>query len=137
MIWTALLPAALQLVEKLIPDPTAQAEAKLRAVEMAQKGDLASLDAEMRLALGQIEVNKAEASTDLFRGGWRPFAGWTCGAGLAYEFVLRPILPWVVGLFGAQVSPMPPIDTDTLTVLLTGMLGLGGLRSIERIKGRA
>jgi hypothetical protein len=136
-MWQLLLPAITGILDKVLPDPQAAAEAKLRAIEMAQKGELAALDAEMRLALGQLDVNKAEAATDVFRGGWRPACGWTCAFGLAYTFLLRPLLPWVAALFGAQVPPLPDIDTDTLMVLLTGMLGLGGLRSFERIKGKA
>jgi hypothetical protein len=136
-MWPTLLPMLAGLIEKLIPDPQAAADAKLRALELAQKGELAALDAEMRLALGQLEVNKAEATTDAYRGGWRPACGWTCAFGLAYTFVLRPLLPWVISLSGHQVPPLPDIDTDTLMVLLTGMLGLGGLRSFERIKGKA
>lgn len=136
-MWQLIIPAITQVLDKIIPDPQAAAEAKLRALELAQKGDLAALDAELRLALGQLEVNKAEATTDMFRGGWRPAVGWVCVVGLAYQFVLQPLLPWVVALFGAQVPPLPAIDNETLMVLLTGMLGLGGLRTIERVKGKA
>ena len=136
-MWQLIIPAITQVLDKIIPDPQAAAEAKLRALELAQKGDLAALDAELRLALGQLEVNKAEAATDMFRGGWRPAVGWVCVVGLAYQFVLQPVLPWVVALFGAQVPPLPAIDNETLMVLLTGMLGLGGLRTIERVKGKA
>lgn len=136
-MWAALIPLIGTIVEKVIPDPQAAADAKLRVMELAQKGELAALDAELRLALGQIEVNKAEATTDMFRGGWRPAVGWVCVVGLAYQFVLQPVLPWVVALFGAQVPPLPAIDNETLMVLLTGMLGLGGLRTLERVKGKA
>lgn len=136
-MWAALIPAVAQVLDKLIPDPQAAAEAKLKALELAQKGELAALDAELRLALGQLEVNRAEATTDMFRGGWRPAVGWVCVIGLTYQFILQPVLPWVVALFGAQVPPLPAIDNETLMVLLTGMLGLGGLRTIERIKGKA
>ena len=136
-MWQLIIPAITQVLDKIIPDPQAAAEAKLKALELAQKGDLAALDAELRLALGQIEVNKAEAATDMFRGGWRPAVGWVCVVGLAYQFVMQPVLPWVVALFGAQVPPLPAIDNETLMVLLTGMLGLGGLRTIERVKGKA
>lgn len=129
-----LIPVVTTLLDKFIPDPKQKAEAQIKLVEMAQKGELAALDAEMRLALGQLEVNKAEASTDLFRGGWRPSAGWVCSAGLAYSFLLQPILPWFLTSLGYVVSPMPDIDTDTLMVLLTGMLGLGGLRTYEKLK---
>lgn len=136
-MWAALIPLIGTIVEKVIPDPQAAADAKLRVMELAQKGELAVLDAEMKLALGQLEVNKAEATTDMFRGGWRPAVGWICVVGLAYQFILQPVLPWVVALFGAQVPPLPAIDDESLMVLLTGMLGLGGLRTFERVKGKA
>jgi len=131
----ALLPLLGTIFDKIIPDPQAAADAKLRAMELAQKGELAVLDADVRLALGQIEVNKVEASTDLFRGGWRPATGWACVAGLVYQFLARPLLPWIVTVFGASVPPLPDIDNESLMVLLTGMLGLGGLRTFERVKG--
>lgn len=132
----ALIPLITSVLDKVLPDPQAAADAKLRALEMAQRGELAVLDADVRLALGQMEVNKAEAATDLFRGGWRPACGWVCAAGLAYAFLLRPLLPWVVSVAGADVPELPSIDTDTLMALLTGMLGLGGLRTFERVRGK-
>ena len=137
MMWQLIIPAITQVLDKIIPDPQAAAEAKLRALELAQKGELAVLDADLKLALGQIEVNRAEAATDMFRGGWRPAVGWVCVVGLAYQFVLQPVLPWLVALFGAQVPPLPAIDNEALMALLTGMLGLGGLRTFERVKGKA
>lgn len=136
-MWPAIAAMLPGLLDKIIPDPSAAAEAKLKALELAQKGELATLDADMRLMLAQADINKAEASTDLFRGGWRPACGWVCAAGLAYTFLIRPVLPWVASLAGAEVRAMPEIDTDTLMVLLTGMLGLGGLRTVERLKGKA
>ena len=134
---TALLPMLGNVLDKILPDPQAAADAKMKVMEMAQNGELAALDAETKLALGQIEVNKAEAATDLFRGGWRPAVGWCCAFGLAYNFLLRPLLPWIVGLFGASVEALPAIDIESLMALLFGMLGLGGLRTFERIRGKA
>jgi hypothetical protein len=135
-MWQALIPAVVSVIDKVLPDPQQAAEAKMRALELAQRGELAALDADVRMALGQMEVNRAEAQTDLFRGGWRPATGWCCVAGLAYQFILQPVLPWVVALFGTEVPPLPAIDNETLLVLLTGMLGLGGLRTFERVKGK-
>lgn len=137
MIWQALIPMIGTVLEKVLPDPQASADAKIKLMELAQKGELAVLDAETKMALGQIEVNKVEAGTDLFRGGWRPATGWACVFGLVYQFLIQPLLPWLVTVFGGSVPPLPPIDNETLMVLLTGMLGLGGLRTFERIKGKA
>lgn len=136
-IITAILPLLGNVLDKVIPDPQAAADAKLKVMQMAQTGELAALDAETKLALGQIEVNKAEAATDLFRGGWRPAVGWCCAFGLGYTFLLRPLLPWAVGLFGVAVPVLPAIDIESLMVLLFGMLGLGGMRTFERVKGKA
>ncbi len=135
-MWPLLASILPGLLDKILPDPGAAADAKLKVMELAQKGELAAMDADVRLALGQMEVNKAEASTDLFRGGWRPACGWVCAFGLAYNFLLRPLLPWFAKLAGFNVPDLPAIDTDTLMVLLTGMLGLGGLRTFERVKGK-
>lgn len=137
MIFSALLPVLGSVLERVLPDPQAAEDAKTRLLELAQKGELAALDAQTKLALGQIEVNRAEAATDRFRGGWRPATGWACVAGLCYQFLLQPILPWLANVLGADVPPLPPIDGDALMVLLTGMLGLGGLRTMERLKGKA
>tara|TARA_R100000329_G_scaffold37600_1_gene35438 strand:+ start:171 stop:542 length:372 start_codon:yes stop_codon:yes gene_type:complete len=85
----------------------------------------------------QIEVNKVEAgSTNLFVSGWRPFVGWTCGVALCYHFVLQPFLTFVLYSFGYQVE-LPTFDMTTLTTVLMGMLGLGGLRSYEKVKRSA
>jgi hypothetical protein len=134
----AILPVVGTLIDKLFPDKQAADEAKIKMMELAQKGELAQLDAQMQLAMGQIETNKIEAaSSDPFRAGWRPMAGWACSLGLFYEFLMRPILPWLVGLTGAEVAPMPSVDIDQLMILLGGLLGLGSLRSFERVKGKA
>lgn len=137
MSFVALLPLIGNILDKIIPDPSQKAEAQMKMLELAQKGELAVLDAEVKMALGQMEINKAEASTDMFRGGWRPSVGWSCVFGLVYQFLLMPLLPWFAAVVGFTVPPLPPIDNETLMVLLTGMLGLGGLRTYERVKGKA
>jgi hypothetical protein len=80
------------------------------------------------LAQGQLEVNKVEAAhKSLFVAGWRPAIGWICGLALMYSTILAPIL----GIWFA----VPPVDSSLLTTVLMGMLGLGGLRTIEKAKG--
>ena len=84
--------------------------------------------------LAQMEVNKTEAAhQSVFVAGWRPFIGWVCGVALAYQFVLRPVITWAAPSLGYTVAEMPGLD-DNLWELMFGMLGLGGLRSYEKIK---
>lgn len=86
--------------------------------------------------MAQIEVNKAEAQhKSIFVSGWRPFIGWTCGTALAYHFVLAPIILFATAYAGIEVPELPSFDMETLTTILLGMLGLGGLRSFEKYKG--
>ncbi len=135
-LMTGLLSLLPEVLDKVIPDKAKADEAKIKLLELAQRGELAVLDADLKLALGQMEINKEEAKTDMFRGGWRPAAGWVCVLGLGYQFILSPILPWLFNAFGGHLPPMPAIDNETLMTLLGGLLGLGGLRTFERVKGK-
>jgi hypothetical protein len=109
-------------------------DANKRAELMTQ-----SYQIEADLAKAQMAVNQAEASSNsLFKGGWRPFIGWVCGFGLFYEFLLRCLLPWTVSLFTTrQLPPMPDLDMGVLMNLVAGMLGLGALRTYEKVVGAA
>jgi len=99
------------------------------------KAEKAQLIQEINKA--QIEVNKVEAnSNSLFVSGWRPFVGWTCGVALCYHFVLQPFLTFVLYSFGHPII-LPTFDMGTLTTILMGMLGLGGMRSFEKVKKSA
>jgi hypothetical protein len=86
--------------------------------------------------LAQLEINKAEAASgSIFKGGWRPFVGWTCGIAFAYHFILQPTLIFVLAVFGVAVPDLPEFDISTLLPVLGGMLGIGGLRTYEKQKG--
>ncbi len=133
--------AGLSIIDKFVPDKNQAAKLK-HELEMSVQNhvaqmDLTALQADIQLALGQIDVNKSEAeSNSLFRGGWRPAVGWICAAGFAYEFMVRPLLPWLVNLFMKNpVALLPALDVGTLSTLLMGMLGLGGMRTWEKYKG--
>ena len=108
--------------------------------KFVQDKDLkAKLDQEMKMAfheanLAQIELNKEEAkSSSLFVSGWRPFVGWTCGVALAYHFILEPFIKFIVVINGVDVE-LPMFDFSQLSSILMGMLGLGGLRTYEKMK---
>lgn len=133
-MWQALIPAVTQILDKVLPDPQAAADAKLKMLELAQRGELAQLTAETQLAQGQIDINKVEAGSDsLFKSGWRPAAGWTCVGGLAYQIVLRPILGWAAANHWGWSMP-PSLEMDTLMTLLFGLLGLGAYRTFEKTR---
>lgn len=132
---TAAMDLGGKLIDRLIPDPAAKAQASMELLKMQQDGTLAQLTADTDLAKGQLGVDQAEASNaNMFVSGWRPFIGWVCGSGLAYQFVASPLLTWATGLFGHTVTT-PSLDLGTLLTLLMGMLGLGGMRTAEVITG--
>lgn len=133
----SLLPLLSDLLDKILPDKGAADAAKLELVKMAQTGELAQLQADTTLATGQIEVNKVEAaSTRFFVAGWRPFVGWICGFAVGFKFIGGPALFMIGQAFGHPVD-LPTIETEELWPLLLGMLGLGGLRTVEKVKGAA
>lgn len=101
------------------------------------EAERAQLAAALTIVQGQLSVNAAEAaSPSAFTSGWRPAVGWVCVAALACQYVARPLLQWAGAVSGHPLPVLPGID-DTLWQLLLGMLGLGGLRSLEKIKGAA
>ena len=85
--------------------------------------------------MAQLEVNKAEAAhKSIFVAGWRPFVGWVCGVALAYHFILAPLLQFGFALAGLD-QELPEFEFSQLSTVLMGMLGLGGLRTFEKMKG--
>ena len=87
-------------------------------------------------ALAQVEVNKAEAQhRSIFVSGWRPCVGWVTAVALAWHFVISPLILFAAAIAGVEVPELPSFDMETLTTILLGMLGLGGLRSFEKYKG--
>lgn len=125
------------LMERVLPDPQKQADMQLELAKMAATGELAKLNSDLQLAVGQMDTNKTEAaSPSIFVSGWRPFIGWVCGIGLGVQFVASPLLTFILDFFGKHVV-VPTLDLGTLMTLLFGMLGLGAYRTAEKIKGVA
>lgn len=128
-----------KLVDRLFPDPEQRARAQIELIKLTHEHESRAMADDLARDLAQAKINEVEAaSSGVFRGGWRPFVGWVCGVGFAVHFVAAPLLPWLVHMAtGREVASMPAVDIDTLLTMLTAMLGLGGMRSFERIKGRA
>jgi hypothetical protein len=127
---SALFEVGSKVLDRVLPDPAQQAAAKLELMKLQQNGELAQIT-------GQMEINKVEAaSSSLFVSGWRPSIGWVCGAGFAVQFVIGPLAEWGSALYGHPVK-FPQMDTGTMMPLLLGMLGLGGLRTAEKLADKA
>jgi hypothetical protein len=125
------------VVDRIIPDPVAAAQAKLEVAKLAQSGELAQLTADTDLAKGQMAINAEEAKSDnLFVAGWRPFIGWICGLGFGVQFLFGPFLTWGSALLG-HPTDFPKLDLSEMMPMLFGMLGLGAYRSYEKAKGVA
>lgn len=135
-MWQNLVAPVVSIIDKIIPDPDAAADAKLKVLQLAQTGELAYLNADVQLAMGQVSINAEEAkSLNPFVSGWRPAAGWVCVSGLAYSFLLQPLLAWWSAIMLWATPPV--IGIDTLIGLLLGLLGMGGYRMFEKVKGVA
>ncbi len=120
---TAVTDLATTVISKIWPDKSAQEAAQLAAA--------------VAIVQGQLDTNKAEAtSSSAFTSGWRPGIGWVCALALFFQYVGRPLLEWGGIISGNHFPPLPGID-DNLWQLMLGMLGLGGLRSYEKVKGVA
>lgn len=128
---TAVLEVGSKLIDRFWPDPATRDAAKLELLKSQQSGELAAMANETTLAKMQTDVNAVEAaSPDLFVSGWRPYIGWICGTGLGYQFLVYPILI-------AFIPKIVPLDMGTLLTLLVGMLGLGAMRTTEKLQGRS
>jgi hypothetical protein len=127
---TAISNTVTTIIDKIFPDANQAALAKLELAKMQLKGDLDTV-------VGQLEINKQEAAhPSVFVSGWRPFIGWVCGFSFAYKFLIGPIIQQISIAYGYN-WPVVPIDMEAMIYILGGMLGLGGLRTFEKVKGVA
>ena len=117
-----------KISDKVWPDPAKKIEAQTALLQMQQAGELAMLEKLGQSDSAQTEINKIEsASDDKFKGYWRPALGWVCVAGFSYQLLARPFL------LGAGYD-FPALDMETLSALTFGMLGLGAMRTVEKLK---
>jgi hypothetical protein len=120
---TAGLELAKTIVQTIWPDKSEEEKQQLAAA--------------LALVQGQMDINKAEAaSSSAFVAGWRPFIGWVCGAGCAWNWIGLPVASLALSMLGYKVG-VYPADLSEMMPLLLGMLGIGGLRTIEKVKGVA
>lgn len=88
--------------------------------------------------LAQTEINKIEAQhRSIFVAGWRPAVGWICAAAMGYQYVLRDLLAWAMAVWAPDIAPPPALALDAMMTVLMGLLGLGTLRTVEKMGGRS
>jgi hypothetical protein len=134
---TILLGLGSKVIDKIWPDPVQRDAAKLELLKLQQSGELAQLTADTNLMIEQIKVNQAEAQNpSLFVSGWRPAIGWVCGLACGWNWIGLPVVKLALEIAGHPIDLAPADLTEMLPVLM-GMLGLGGLRTIEKLQGRA
>lgn len=125
-----------KIIDRVIPDKNAAASAKAALVDMQAKGELDEMT-------GQLEINKVEAaSNSTFVAGWRPFVGWVCGSAMAYGFIGQPFIVTLIAVVQCIMrhqtfdkSMLPIIDMSQMWPVLLGMLGMGALRSLDKLTG--
>ena len=116
----ALIKPVTALLDKWIPDADTKQKIAHELATMSERHA-------QEISLAQIEVNKAEAAGNWFQAGWRPATGWVCVLGFGVNFLISPL----AAAFGVAI---PQADTATMLPVLMGMLGLGTLRTYERVK---
>ena len=120
------------VLKRVLPEKMSE----LEKATLQQSLTMELLKADWGNVAAQLEINKVEAgSANLFVAGWRPACGWTCAAAFAYSFVLQPFAVFLITVFKWQAPPLPALDMGPLMAVLGGMLGLGGLRTVEKLKG--
>lgn len=125
-ILALLAPLLDRVLGHVLPDPAERQRTILEALGKLTEADLA-----------QLTVNRAEAaSPSLFVAGWRPAIGWCCATALFYQYLFVPLSGWLVGLAGVTVAAPPSLDGQLFELML-GMLGMGALRTVEKLKGVA
>jgi hypothetical protein len=121
-IFNSLIAPVTGLLDKFIPDADTKQKIAHELATMAERHG-------QQIALAQIKLNTEEAKGNWFQSGWRPATGWICVAGFAVNFLISPLAAGV----GVDI---PQADTSTMLPVLMGMLGLGSLRTVERIKNK-
>jgi hypothetical protein len=126
-----ILDVVANVVDRVIPDPKDKLELQEKLATIADQEAAREHDEVM----GQIGTNTAEAAnTNLFVAGWRPAVGWVCAVGVGYSFILEPFMAFIAKLAG-YAGNFPALDVTNLMTLMMGMLGMGYLRTKEKMAG--
>lgn len=128
---TAILTLGNTVLDRILPDKTANDAAKAQLLSLQVSGELAS-----NIAQAQIDQTEA-ANSSLFVAGWRPFVGWACGGAFVYAFIVQPLLQFTLVAFHStfDITKLPSLNLTEMMPVLIGMLGLGAMRSFDKAQG--
>ena len=127
-MWTSLIAPVSGLLDKFIEDKDKKNALAHEISTMAERHA-------QELAKAQIEVNRTEAAhKNLFVAGWRPAVGWVCVLGMASNFLVIPMANFALAVVNSTIS-VPVLDLSEMMPVLLGMLGLGAMRTAEKVKG--
>lgn len=139
-IWKAVADPLVAIINKVVPDKAAAAAAVAQLQTIALQGQLNEEFAQLTsVTTAQSDINKVEAAnTSVLVSGWRPAIGWVCATALAYTYLVKPLVTGAALIVGHPVPApgLPGLD-DNLWQLMFGMLGMGALRSFDKVKGVA
>jgi hypothetical protein len=137
-IWDTVAAPIIAIINKVIPDKAAAAQAVATLNQLQLQGQLQDELAQIQaITVNQSDVDKVEAANgSMFVAGWRPAVGWVCAAALALIYIVGPFFVWLTALFGHPTS-FPTLDVAQLMTLLFGMLGMGTLRTVDKVQGVA
>lgn len=143
----SLIDLASSVINKLFPDKTQADAYKAQLLQMQEQGALKEIEEQYNLAGQQVDVDKQEASVGqsltgwqaFFVSGWRPSLGWCCSFALIYSFIVMPFLQTGLAVFDPSfdIAKLPKLDWAVLSQILMGMLGLGAMRTYEKVNGVA
>jgi|TARA_R110000824_G_scaffold111328_2_gene259699 hypothetical protein len=125
---SAVLPAVMEVAGRFLPEDAEERAKAERQIEAQLAQHLAAVD------LAQIAVNREEAKGNWFQAGWRPCTGWVAALSFGWVYLFQPMASFVLAQTGHLVQ-LPSLDMSQMMPILLGLLGLGGLRTLERSKG--
>ena len=125
---SAVLPAVMEVAGRFLPEDAEERAKAERQIEAQLAQHLAAVD------LAQIAVNREEAKGNWFQAGWRPCTGWVAALSFGRVYLFQPMASFVLAQTGHLVQ-LPSLDMSQMMPILLGLLGLGGLRTLERSKG--
>lgn len=123
-------------ISRIWPDKTEAGRAQVELIKQQLEAELSRDLAANELLKGQLEVNKIEAaSSNLYVSGWRPFIGWICGICFAYQYLIQPMIVFLCAASNNPIHDLPVFNYSGMTDVLLGLLGLGAMRTFEKVKG--